>query len=268
MASPSKLPASVWRADGLGHATSPGLPSGFAHLDAELPGGGWPVGALTELIARDPGIGEVRLLVPLLRRITRQRQVAVLLAPPHVPYPPALAAFGVDLDWLLVVDAPDAADRLWATEQAIKSAAFGALLAWLPHDRTRAEHLRRMQLAAQQGQGPVFLFRPLPAQFGASPAPLRLLLEPAAEQRLSVRILKRRGPMHAAPLLLDLPQPASALRLRVRRPSTVQGGTSGPPARVAAGARAPASAPAVVPGLVGAHPLLPACPDGPATPLH
>lgn len=211
---PPALPAAVWRASQLGHAAVTALSSGFPALDAELPGAGWPAGMLTELIGREPGIGELRLLVPLLRPLTRERRFVVLLAPPHVPYAPALASHGIDLDYLLVVQAPNAADRLWAVEQALGSASFGALLAWLPQEKTRPEHLRRMQLAAQSAGGPVFLFRQLAAQFEASPAPLRLLLLPRPDERLSVQILKRRGPLMADPLLLDLPQPVTAIRLR------------------------------------------------------
>ena len=43
---------------------------------------------------------------------------------------------------------------------------------------------------------------------------LRLLLLPRPDQRLSVQILKRRGPVMADPILIDLPQPVSAIRLR------------------------------------------------------
>ncbi|MBK8767536.1 MAG: hypothetical protein IPM01_24165, partial [Burkholderiaceae bacterium] len=83
------LPASVWRAHELGQTAAPGLSSGFAPLDAELPGSGWPTGMLTELIAREPGAGELRLLIPLLRQLSRERRIIVLLAPPHIPYAPA-----------------------------------------------------------------------------------------------------------------------------------------------------------------------------------
>jgi cell division inhibitor SulA len=204
----------VWRADRIGHAVTPGLPTGFKRLDAELPGGGWPPGTLTELITRDPGMGELRLLIPLLRQLTRSRRVVVMLAPPHMPYAPALADFGIDLDWLLMVQATHAADRLWAIEQTLRSSAFGAMLAWLPTDRTRPEHLRRLQLAASQARGPSFLLRGLPAQFESSPAPLRLLLQPQPAQRLAITLLKRRGPVLAKPILIDLPQPEGAVRLR------------------------------------------------------
>lgn len=211
---PQTIHAELWRADQLGRQAIGAQPSGFAALDAELPGGGWPLAMLTELIAREPGVGELRLLLPLLRRLTAERRVVVMLGPPHVPYAPALLSHGIDLDYLIIVQATQAADRLWAVEQTLKSASFGALLAWLPPERTRPEHLRRMQLAAQQARGPAFLYRPWSAQFESSPAPLRMLLTPQPEQRLAVRILKRRGPVLAQPILVDLPQPARTIRPR------------------------------------------------------
>ncbi|UCE32047.1 MAG: translesion DNA synthesis-associated protein ImuA [Burkholderiales bacterium] len=211
---PAPLSRSVWRASELGHAGTAVIGSGFARLDGELPGGGWPMGTLTELIAREAGIGELRLLVPVLRRLTRERRVVLLLAPPHLPYAPALASFGIDLDYLVVVQAANAADRLWAVEQTLKSTGFGALLAWLPQEKTRPEHLRRLQLAAQGAHGPVFLFRALPAQREASPAPLRMVLVPRPRQQLEVQLIKRRGPVQARPLLIDLPQPVGSIRLR------------------------------------------------------
>ena len=209
----SVLPAAVWRASQL-HAGIAAVSSGFPVLDAELPGAGWPAGMLTELIAREPGIGELRLLVPLLRQLSREGRVTILLAPPLIPYAPALADFGIDPECLIVIQAPNAADRLWAVEQTLRSASFGALLAWIPQDRCRPEHLRRMQSAARGASGPVFLFRELPAQFQASPAPLRLLLLPRPQQRLSVQVLKRRGPVLARPIVVDLPRPPTAIRLR------------------------------------------------------
>jgi len=44
-------------------------PSGNARLDAFLPGGGWPLGALTELLTPPSGGGEFSLLMPSLKRL-------------------------------------------------------------------------------------------------------------------------------------------------------------------------------------------------------
>ncbi len=215
----------VWRASEFGTHGLVVHDSGFPRLDAELPGAGWPVGMLTELITRQAGIGELRLLVPVIRKLTQAGKVVILLAPPLIPYAPALTSFGIDLDYLIIIQASNAADRLWAVEQTLKSASFGALLAWLPQRRTRSEHLRRMRLAAQIANGPVFLFRDLDAQFDMSPAPLRLLLLPRPDEQISVQILKRRGPVMAMPMLLELPRPTAAIRLRTRIPQPVTGTT-------------------------------------------
>ena len=51
-----------------------------------------------------------------------------------------------------------------------------------------------------------------PASHGA------VLLLPKAAERLSVQVLKRRGPVLADPMLLDLPQPVTAIRLKSRAP--------------------------------------------------
>ena len=76
----SRIHTQLWQADQLGHATVAAHPSGFAELDPQLPGGGWPLGMLTELIARNPGVGELRLLIPVLRQLTLERKVVIMLA--------------------------------------------------------------------------------------------------------------------------------------------------------------------------------------------
>lgn len=243
------LPAGLWRADQIDDHGIPVVASGHPTLDAELPGGGWPLHALTELLLARAGIGELRLLAPALSTLAQAARSIVLLAPPHLPYGPALQALGWPLEHLLVVHADQAADRLWAAEQILKSASFGALLAWLP--QARSEQLRRLQLAAQTANGLVFLMRPLPAQHESSPAPLRLICQAARAERngsvmraFAVQVLKRRGPVLDQPLLLDLPQPLAAART-VRaapprtdtRPAHVAGAQHLPaPARVRPGA--------------------------------
>jgi NAD(P)-dependent dehydrogenase (short-subunit alcohol dehydrogenase family) len=113
---------------------------------------------------------------------------------------------------------PESADRLWALEQSLKSDSFGALLAWLD-EPTRPEHIRRFQLAARHAKGPVFLFRPLAVQAQASAAPLRLALLPRQYPGLAVQLLKRRGPVQADPILVNLPLPSRALRPLQEHPS-------------------------------------------------
>ena len=230
---PALVPV-LWRAHQLSPPSKAVTASGFAALDAELPGGGWPHRVLTELLLPHPGLGELRLLVPALARIAgatdssaESGRSVMLFDPPAALCGSALVQLGVDAQQLLVVSGREgaraaaglrrllpSADLLWALEQALKSGHVGAVLAWLPQ-RLKADALRRLQLAAQSHDGPAFLFREVDARVKPSAAPLRLLLQGAGIDRLSVRVLKRRGPPLAQPLMLALP-PTLSERLRAR----------------------------------------------------
>ena len=170
--------------------TRPALPTGFPELDAALPGGGWPLGAITELMAAPAGIGELSLLLPALARLSRAGRHIAWIAPPWLPYPPGLAQHGVVLERMLVVREHDPAARLWALEQLLRCPAVGAALAWpVALDDRR---VRRLQLAAEAGGGCGLLYRPLAAALEHSPAALRLQLQPQAHG-LHVEIRKARG---------------------------------------------------------------------------
>jgi protein ImuA len=210
------LQGRLWRGSSLGQATAPTLPSGFAGLDAELPGGGWPLRAVTELLTPQAGVLEWRLLAPALKAwwaaqstpaVTpgrRSRQAApalrslLLVNPPHAPHLPGLQALGLPPSALIWVSAETAAQQLWAAEQAIKSRV--ALLAWLPE--ARPEQIRRLQVSALSSDAPVFLVRPERAGQQSSAAPLRLLVKPGEAGDLQVHLLKRRGPAHEGWLTL------------------------------------------------------------------
>src|SRR5579862_8470546 len=79
--------------------------TGVAELDAVLPGNGWPSGALTEILFDCDGVGELALVMPALAQITQRQQRVVFVAPPHIPYAPALAAQGLDLRYAVQIDA-------------------------------------------------------------------------------------------------------------------------------------------------------------------
>ena len=57
-----------------------------------MPGGGWPTGARTEILSGRAGIGELQLVLPALAALSWAGKRVVWLAPPHLPYAPALAA--------------------------------------------------------------------------------------------------------------------------------------------------------------------------------
>src|SRR6266705_6154675 len=79
----------IWRGDSLSRAGTPTISCGFPGLDAELPGRGWPAGALTEILPAHEGIGELRLLGPTLAGLSKRGLRLVWIAPPHLPYAPA-----------------------------------------------------------------------------------------------------------------------------------------------------------------------------------
>ena len=192
----------VWR---LGDASAPlaeVLSSGFPALDARLPGGGWPQGAVTEILAANEGIGELELLAPALADISVKGRWIVCIAPPHVPYAPAFAVRGVDVSRLLVVCGDHCRENLWAAEQVLKSAACGAVLLWEAAGRFSVKRLRRLQLAAEAGGGWGVLFRDGRPGAAPSPAALRLHLAPDPAG-LAVTVLKSRGGMSGGRVVIS-----------------------------------------------------------------
>lgn len=186
------------------------IATGYAPLDAVLPGGGWPTGALTEIVLAREGIGEITLTLPALMRLQAERRDIVWIAPPHVPYAPALAAAGLDLARFIIVRCATAADQLWAYEQALRAPECGAAFAWLATREDRV--LRRLQVAAREGRTWGVLWRRPGQHAVATAAPLRLALTPH-EGRLAVQVLKRRGGEVMHPILLDVHPAMSAASL-------------------------------------------------------
>ncbi|QBK04691.1 translesion DNA synthesis-associated protein ImuA [Hylemonella gracilis] len=168
----------VWRAAELARVRQTYVPSGHGELDPELPGQGWPLGQLTEILQAQPGLHEWRLLLSALRQAVAHGPL-VLVGAPQLPNLPVLSLLGIPARQLLRVDAHSAAERLWATEQVLRGRELGALLSWLP--RARPEQLRRLQLASTATQALVFALRPIAARHESSPAPLRLTLQAAPQ---------------------------------------------------------------------------------------
>jgi cell division inhibitor SulA/protein ImuA len=223
----------LWRGGEAASVALPSITTGFPALDALLPGGGWPRGALTEILCEGEGIGELSLLAPALARLSRQDLWLAFVAPPYLPYAPALAATGIDLARVVMIRPDKGSDILWAMEQALRSGSCSAVLAWPSFLNERSA--RRLQLAAEAGGGWGVYFSPASSATAPSPAALRLALSSARRgapakgpspedtagvtlprvvasprsvpDQLRVAILKRRGGAVPAPLLLDVPRP-------------------------------------------------------------
>jgi len=200
----------IWR--GRSAAERSGLSTGFAALDEHLPDRGWPRAGLIEILVSRFGSGELALLMPALAALTRSAAArwCVWVAPPLVPFAPALASCGVVLDRVALVDGARRHDArlhgdpgMWAFEQTLGSGACDAVLGWVRQPKPR--DIRRLQLAAERGRTLGVLFRPQRAAREASAAVLRLSIEPLAAG-VRVTLIKGRSAHRGA---LDLTWPGS-----------------------------------------------------------
>lgn len=198
---PASVASAVWRGDQMGSATVAVASTGFAALDAELPGGGWPCHAVTEVLQAQETVFEWRLLGPAIRDAVARGKKVVIVSPSKQPHLPGLKHVGLDERHLVWVRAGTPSERLWVTEQLIKANAAGLLIAWLP--QARPEQLRRLQVCAQGCESPVVLFRPAAAIHEASAAPLRISVAFGLDWQLRIQILKRKGPAHEGVIEVD-----------------------------------------------------------------
>jgi hypothetical protein len=179
----------IWRAsDAAGYARE-GLTTGYPQLDNALPEHGWPQNALVELITPRWGIGELKLLLPVMKSVTAQKRNVLWISPPYLPYAPALASAGVNLDYVTVIRPETSCkDALWSIEKSLQSQCCGLVLAWLNWLPNAV--IRRLQLAAESGHSLGVLFRQ--HNHKNSPAALRLQLQPSPSG-VYVQVLKARG---------------------------------------------------------------------------
>lgn len=177
------------------HNNYASVPTGYPQLNEVLPSGGWAIGCLTELLLEQHGIGELSLLLPGLQHVTsnthqQEPQWAALVNPPYLPYAPALANAGINLERLLIVNTENDTDTLWSTEQLLRAGIFAAVVTWV--NRTTAQKQRRLQLAAELGKTWATVYRPAKAKEEHSPAAHRIVLT-TENGELALNIIKSRG---------------------------------------------------------------------------
>jgi len=176
------------------------LATGLPAVDALLPEGGFPRGALSELRG-GPASGKTGVALALVAALGREELVAWVDGAGEL-YPPAAAALGADLGRLLLVrpaspprgagggrrtrqgaggrdgGAPASLGALWAAEALLGSGAFALVVADAPIPaglRGAEGHLRRLQAAAERG-GAIGLWLAAPGAAGRVPAGVRLEL--------------------------------------------------------------------------------------------
>lgn len=197
---PEHIHPALWRATQLARPASPTVPTGFAALDRALPGQGWPVGQLIEVLLEHSGCGELQLFRPALMQQFPERSIA-LVQPPHPPCVQAWANWQLAPERLLWLQPNNTADALWATEQVLRHNTCAAVFCWA--HPIRPASLRRLQLLARQSDSLCVLLRPTAVRTQASAAVLRLAIQPC-RQGMLLHIVKRQGSLSPAPLNLQL----------------------------------------------------------------
>lgn len=199
------------------------LSSGSPALDRLLPGGGVRRGTLVEYLAAAPGSGAGTLALAAAREACGAGKALVVLdgfysgssparpsGPTKLPgptkspgpakspggparsrgpagyfYPPAAAAWGIDLSRLVVLRAASEADALWALDQALRCPGVGAV--WARWDALEGRDFRRLQLAAEEGGAVGLLLRPATRRGHPTWADVQWLVQPLAGKQVEDR---------------------------------------------------------------------------------
>ena len=169
---------------------APAFRTGLQRLDVQLPQGGWPVGAVTELCPTHAEIGAFSVLVPTLARLTQQGRRVVLMGSEQLPDLEELGDQGVRLRQVTILRAA-ASDRLWAMEQKLRFGEIAMLVAWMPQLSDR--QVRRLEDAAAAGQAMVMLFRNAGTRSFCRSSALQLVLRPGTDGLLDIEIVRAGG---------------------------------------------------------------------------
>ena len=189
--------AALWRGASSYRRPAAALDTGFSALNQLLHLGGWPQGGSSEFYLPDigGGFGEIRLLLPALATLSQREQQGYLLwiAPPFIPFAPALLQQHIDITRLIVVRSDSLKDSVWAAEQALLSGVCTAVFTWTGAALINTRTLRRLQLAAQQSNGWHILFRHHRCMQWPSPSPLRIRLQTDSMSRVQLDVVKQPG---------------------------------------------------------------------------
>jgi hypothetical protein len=197
----------IARLEGARHRGGAGpISSGCGPLDRLLPAGGFRRGTLTEWLAAGEGTGAVALALGAAAAACGDGGMLVVLDRRREFYPPAAVGLGIAPQRLIVVHAATAADDAWALDQALRCPGVAAVLAW--PEKLDGRTFRRLQLAAEEGNGLGLLIRPESARREPSWAEVRLGVEPltstssaespsnspaGCRRRLRIHLLRCRG---------------------------------------------------------------------------
>lgn len=168
--------------------------SGWPALDALLPEHGFSRGSLIEWLSEEPGSGVGSLALTTAREASQEGGAIVILDPKGWFYPPAAAAWGVDLQRLIWLRPRDEASALWALDQALRCRAVAAVWAALP--RLESRWFRRFQLAVESSGNLGLFLRPAQVRGQPSWAEIQLGVQSRPSRsgrRWRVELIRCRG---------------------------------------------------------------------------
>ncbi len=200
----------LWRGCDMAGQGFHGRSTGFPQLDDILPGRGWPHSGLIEIISPCWGMGELQLLIPLMRSIVEQGKWILWVSPPYLLYAPALVQAGINTEQILVVKLDTSCkDALWSMEKALQTENCGLVLAW--QNWLPGKVLRRLQLAAETGDTLGVLFKHHDSKY--SPSHIRIKIKDSAITEgcfaeTEVTLIKARGNFRPLTTQINLCQQA------------------------------------------------------------
>ena len=185
--------------------------TGYKTLDQILPGGGWPKYGLTEIFSERAGMGALRLVLPLIARMTRAQKKVIFVNPPYIPFPSALSFEGLELSNLIIINPPcknasRGQEILRIYEDALKVEDCSIVLAWLSN--VLFKDSRQLSLAALAGKNWGVTFLPLSAINSSSASTLRISSKISSSasglRSLKITLLKARGKAKGKSVCLEL----------------------------------------------------------------
>ena len=180
----------IWRGTKAFVHDNNGEDTGHPALNNSLVHKGWPRACLIEINLQEMGHGEWLLLTPTLRNPAQGLQI--LINPPALPFAQGLLQAGLDLDRILIINAPAKNDFLAAFVEITRAKACSHLLAWQPQQVLNYTEIRKCVLASNDGSGIYWLLRNSRTTSQSSPAHLRLRTRIHPEH-LEVIITKQKG---------------------------------------------------------------------------
>jgi hypothetical protein len=170
------------------------LSTGSPALDSLLPAGGLKRGTLVEYLSSAAGSGAGILALAAAREACREGRALVVLDGQRQFYPPAAAAWGIDLAGMILLRPKNEADALWALDQALRCTGVGAV--WTTWDRLDSRDFRRLQLAAESGRTLGIFVRPASRRGEPTWAEVQWVVKPEAGKKSRIQNAEFRMSKH------------------------------------------------------------------------